>query len=257
MIPTDVITNWGESHPWSSREQIEQDFSLSQAICEIANNRVLGEELSFRGGTAFHKLFLPKPYRYSEDLDYVRSSEGGIGYILDQFTQIGIQLGYKVSTKIGKYPKVYWKTTSESGIPLRIKIEINTYERVSALPLTSIQHTINTPYYSTIADIKTYQVVELIATKIRALYQREKGRDLFDLWLALEILSISPIEIVEVFQKYKPEGFTQALAIGNLELKLRSNRFLSDLDNLSIPSEIYFYPINAGKLIIDKILSQL
>ena len=117
MIPASVITNWSETNSWSTREQVEQDFLLTQAICEISNVEILGNELIIRGGTAFHKLFLPKAYRYSEDLDYVRSSEGGIGYIL-----VGVKLGYKVNTKIGKYPKVYWRSLSESGSPMRIKI---------------------------------------------------------------------------------------------------------------------------------------
>lgn len=34
---------------------------------------------SFRGGTALHKLHLESAYRYSEDLDYVRTSASGIG----------------------------------------------------------------------------------------------------------------------------------------------------------------------------------
>jgi predicted nucleotidyltransferase component of viral defense system len=44
---------------------------LSRLIIEIANNATLGEELVFRGGTCLHKLYLSKPLRYSEDLDYV------------------------------------------------------------------------------------------------------------------------------------------------------------------------------------------
>ena len=67
MISANVIKNWSGTHSWSTREQIEQDFLLSQAICEISNNKILGNKLIIRGGTAFHKLFLPKAYRYSED----------------------------------------------------------------------------------------------------------------------------------------------------------------------------------------------
>ncbi len=34
-------------------------------------------------------------------------------------------------------------------------------------------------------EVTTFQQEELLATKVRALYQRRKGRDLFDLWLGL------------------------------------------------------------------------
>ena len=68
MIPREDIIAWGVDHPWPELDQIEQDLLLSQAICEISNDGFLGNELSLRGGTAFHKLFMKKPYRYSEDL---------------------------------------------------------------------------------------------------------------------------------------------------------------------------------------------
>ena len=76
MIPYDTITAWGVSHPWPSREQIEQDLLLSKAIIEIYKNETLAGELIFRGGTALHKMILPQPSRYSEDLDFVRTSAG-------------------------------------------------------------------------------------------------------------------------------------------------------------------------------------
>ena len=50
-------------------------------MIEIANDGLLGQEIVLRGGTAFHKLFLPEPYRYSEDLDFVRTTTGAIGGI--------------------------------------------------------------------------------------------------------------------------------------------------------------------------------
>lgn len=68
MIPADAITAWSVTHPWPTREQVEQDLLLSRAICAIARDDYLGDELVFRGGTALHKLHLDPPVRYSEDL---------------------------------------------------------------------------------------------------------------------------------------------------------------------------------------------
>ena len=133
MIPREDIIAWGVDHPWPELDQIEQDLLLSEAICEISNDDLLGSELALRGGTAFHKLFMKKPYRYSEDLDYVRSTEGGIGNVIDRLRAIGEELGFDVSHKIGKYPKVFWKYVSLNGIQSKIKIEINTFERSPAM----------------------------------------------------------------------------------------------------------------------------
>jgi len=257
MMPSIDITKWSISHPWSTRVQVEQDLLLSQAICEIANDEALKDELIIRGGTAYHKLFLPKPFRYSEDLDYVRTSKGAIGHILDRLTLIGDNLGYKTSTRISQHPKVFWKCISESGLPIRIKIEINTYERTPVLPVDIVTYKINVDSYSSIAHIKTFQVNELIATKIRALYQRSKGRDLFDLWLALEVLKLSPIKIVNAFKPYRPEGLTSDHAIENLEQKLTNRQFLEDLHGLTILNEIDYDSKKAGDIVIEKLLCLL
>jgi len=257
MIAESDITKWGADRPWPTREQIEQDLLLSQAICEIANNQLLGNEFVIRGGTAFHKLFLPRARRYSEDLDYVRSTAGGIGVIMTELTQVGEKLGYRVNTRIGKYPKVFWKGIAESGLPLRIKIEINTYERTPALPLITLHHNVVSDYYSSGADVRIFQAEELIATKIRALYQRSKGRDLFDLWLALETLGLAPAKIMEVFKHYRPETVTAELMINNLEKKLEDKQFLEDMDGLVVPSEIEYQPRIAADIVIAKLLKRL
>lgn len=119
MIPANAITAWGVDRPWPTREQVEQDLLLSRAICAIAADGYLGTELVFRGGTALHKLHLDRAYRYSEDLDYVRSSAGGIAPLTQTLTRLGTDLGFEVRTRVGKHPKVYWRTTAESGVPRR------------------------------------------------------------------------------------------------------------------------------------------
>ena len=80
--------------------------------------------------------------------------------------------------------------------------------------------------------MQTFHPAELVSTKLRALYQRSKGRDLFDLWLALTSLFIPPDEILTSFAPYRPERYTGALAIANLKLKLQDNLSRRDLDAL-------------------------
>ncbi|RTL09326.1 MAG: hypothetical protein EKK62_02785 [Acidimicrobiia bacterium] len=89
MIPAGHITRWAKNAPWPTREQVEQDLVLSRLIVEIANHPLLGDELVFRGGTCLHRLHLPTPRRYSEDLDYVRVTSSGIGPVLDALREVG------------------------------------------------------------------------------------------------------------------------------------------------------------------------
>lgn len=99
MIPRASVTAWALEHPWPQADQVEQDLLLARAMCEIANDPHLGPELAMRGGTALHKLFFPKPLRYSEDLDYVRRSSGPIGPILDLLIAGGAApVGYDASS---------------------------------------------------------------------------------------------------------------------------------------------------------------
>src|SRR5947207_4494711 len=63
--------------------------------------------------------------------------------------------------------------------------EINIAETEPFEPRKSIHHAVESSWWSGRADILTFEPEELLATKLRALYQRSKGRDLFDLWLGL------------------------------------------------------------------------
>lgn len=230
---------------------------LSQALCAIANDDLLSEELTVRGGTAFHKLFLPSPRRYSEDLDYVRSSAGGIGPIMKRLTELGEKNGFSVRTRIGQFPKVFWHTTAQTGTPLKIKIEIDTFERSPALPFLFKHHDIDTKWLKISSDIRTFQPEELVATKLRALYQRSKGRDLYDIWLALDILELEPDRIIAAFEPYRPKGMTGKKAIANLKLKLEDHLFRNDINNLIAFGTESYNAVEAGNLVIEKLLLRL
>lgn len=92
----------------------KQSARLSATTCSAKN-------LSFAGETAFHKLYLDYPRRYSEDLDFVRMSSGGIGNVMKRLTEMGQSLGYEVKTQMARHPKVFWRFSSVSGIRRKIK----------------------------------------------------------------------------------------------------------------------------------------
>ena len=257
MIPYNTITAWGVSHPWPTREQIEQDLLLSQAICEIYQDDYLRDELVFRGGTALNKLFLPEPYRYSEDLDFVRRTSGGIGAVFDRITEIGNRLGYSVNKNVEKYPKVFLRGKYQSGLGLKIKIEINTYERYPAMPLIEVEHSVNSDWYSQTPIVKTFELEELAATKIRALYQRAKGRDLYDLWIMLTSLNIDPEKTLMAFSTYRPENFSGINAIVNLQRKMSDTSFKADIESIVSHTSPEYHANKAADLIIEKLLSKL
>ena len=84
MIPRFNIIAWSAKAPWAEMRQVEQDLIISRALVELFDDPVLRAELRFRGGTALNKLLFPKPIRYSEDIDLVRTTAGPVGPILDR-----------------------------------------------------------------------------------------------------------------------------------------------------------------------------
>ncbi len=249
MISNDAIIEWQSTVGSASSQHAEQDLVLSRLIIEIANNAFLGEELVFRGGTCLHKLHLAKPLRYSEDLDYVRSTNTPIGPFIDQFRGLGEMLGMKVNTEISRHPKVYLRSDFEDGGGrMRIKIEMNTFETSPALEPIRVPFRVDSRWWTGAADVKTFRVEELVATKLQALYQRRKGRDLFDLWLALTELNIPPEAILAGFAPYRPDGYTKELAIAGLAGHLAHPSFRADAELMAVACPQYNLD-EAGELV--------
>ena len=258
MISSFFIAEWARVVPWTSRDHVEQDLTLSRLIVEIANHPYLGDELVFRGGTCLHKLHLAPGLRYSEDLDYVRRSAGGIGELIGALRAVGDNLGMKVSYDVSKYPKVLLKAPFESGNgTMKIKIEVNTYERSPAQPLVRVPFSVESQWFSGAANVQTFDIAELVSTKIRALYQRSKGRDLFDLWLVLTRLGVPAEDILASFGPYRPDKFTGTLAIENLRAKTHEARFRDDLlPVVGAWPDGYDIDVAAG-LVIEQVLSRV
>jgi Nucleotidyl transferase AbiEii toxin, Type IV TA system len=161
------------------------------------------------------------------------------------------------ATDVSQFPKFFFRSSFESGGGrLQIKVEINTYETSPARQHTSLPYRVVSPWWSGDAEVLTYEPAELIATKLRALYQRRKGRDLYDLWLALTQLALDPNEIIDCFGPYRPDGYTTASAKANLERHVADAGFRSDLVDL-VGEEIGFDVDEAAGLVTAQLLDRL
>ena len=105
----------------------------------------------------------------TEDLDYVRTTAGGIGGITKQLTSLSWSLGYDVRTEIGRRLKVFWRYTVESDAKSRIKVEMNTFERSTVLPLANVPIAVSNPWCEYEREVPTFRAEELVATKLSAL----------------------------------------------------------------------------------------
>jgi len=183
VIPKPHIAKWQDQAPWKQFYQVEQDLVISRALVEIFSDDFLRENLAFRGGTALHKLYLNPAPRYSEDIDLVQIKAGPIKPIMERLKEVITFFEEPRKTQVkGHGAKALYRFTSEyEEIRLRLKLEINCKEHFNVLDWVDFPFEVESEWFSGKADIKTYSINELLGTKLRALYQRSKGRDLFDL----------------------------------------------------------------------------
>jgi len=241
MIPRANITGWRARAPWLLDAQVEQDLVISRAIIELFRVPELADCLIFRGGTALYKLYLDPPARYSEDIDLVQARPGPIGDTLDRArAALDPWLGVpRRQLKEGRANLVY-RFDSEDAPPLRLrlKVEINTREHFTELGAVRVPFRIDNPWFTGAADVATYALDELLCTKLRALYQRKKGRDLFDLWLGLESGRLDPTVLLSCFRRYLSEegrAVTRAQFEENLASKRSDPDFRDDVTPLLRP----------------------
>lgn len=234
MIPAMHITAWANVAPWAELGQIEQDLIISRAIIEIFSDEFLRNELRFRGGTALNKLHFPEPLRYSEDIDFVRTTHGPIGPILDRLREVLHWLGDAAFTQSVVAPKLIYQIEPEHGGPtLRFKVEINTRETKAFDGPHEIVHAVDNPWFSGKVAIPTFTPEEMLATKLRALLQRDKGRDLLDLSHAMSVLDgVNPGHLIALFLEYLMQdgiAISRAQAEERMWAKLENPGFLSDI----------------------------
>ena len=240
MIPRMNIIAWSNVAPWSDPRQVEQDLLISRAIVDLFSDDMLRRELRFRGGTALNKLHFPAPLRYSEDIDLVRTTAGGIGPILDRIRSVlEPWLGRGAFEQSPVAPKLRFRVPADGivgGAPLRLKLEINTSEIDAFDGEKSILFAVDNPWFRGQSDVTTFSIEEMLATKLRALLQRDKGRDLLDLGHALEVHPrLDDARIVHLLLKYLGRSnlqISRAEAEQRMFAKLDNPRFMNDIKPL-------------------------
>ena len=240
MIPRSAITHWNKQVPWEDIANVEQDLIITRALTDIFSDEFLASELAFRGGTALHKLYLAPQPRYSEDIDLVQINPGPIKPKRFNNTML-----FRIQSEI---PPV---------VQIRLKVEINCYEHFNELGLVKVPFSYESLWASGSCNLTTYKLEELLGTKMRALYQRKKGRDLFDLAYALQNAEVNPEEVVRCYKRYigfvveTPPTYKQFVA--NMEEKLADPEFTGDTVKLLRPG-ISYDPTSAWETVRETLI---
>ncbi|MGS2764035.1 nucleotidyl transferase AbiEii/AbiGii toxin family protein [Sinomicrobium sp. M5D2P9] len=263
MIPKPYIAKWKDYAPWNTNEQVEQNLIISRALVALFSDKFLSENLAFRGGTALHKLYLNPAPRYSEDIDLVQIKEGPIKPILQRIDEV---ITFFEEDRVVK-PKannntILYRFHSEYSPDkrLRLKIEINCREHFNLLGWNAFPFRVKSDWFSGKCEITTYGLDELLGTKLRALYQRRKGRDLFDLYYADQHATLDYEKIIHCYNEYMKfvvgKTPTQKEFLLNMEEKKRSLLFSGDMQGLLNPN-LKYKQEEAFEWLFDKLIQKL
>jgi len=182
-----------------SANVIEKDYVLDWVLAGISQHTDIAPNWIFKGGTCLKKCYF-ETYRFSEDLDFTITD----GHHLDEdfliscfkdisgwiYDAVGIVIpkdlirfdvytnnrgGISAEGRIG-----YQGPLQKKGDLPRIKLDLTTDEVLALDPSTRDVH----HPYSDLPDegiqVKCYCFEEVFAEKIRALAERERPRDLYD-----------------------------------------------------------------------------
>ncbi len=266
MISARELAVWRAYAPWSNDLMVEQDYLLSQAVAAIFDDAFLRKQVAMRGGTVLHKGHLAPACRYSEDIDLVLVGDRPAPHIKKALARVlqpilgnpsesvltEIQLAVRnlVSrSRIIRTTYTYDPVSSEAAFA-QLKIEVNINEKRSLYPLVSID--IDVPDGSggvRRLPVPSYDLDEMLGTKLRALLQREHGRDLFDIWHAWKVSTaenanvvVDPERVGTAFRFYmEQEGstFRSQAVREELERRMQSRKFISDMDGFLRHGQAY------------------
>lgn len=190
---------------WRLRaDVVEKDFVLGWLLAAIAAHPEASTHWVFKGGTCLKKCYF-ETYRFSEDLDFSLLPDAA--YTDEALRQVLTEIARSASEVSGiEFPSQYvvvqprqdkqGRLTFEGRIAYRGPLAVPSWPRVTfdltqhepvidGVSCRSIHH----PYPDTLPDgalVGCYSLPELFAEKTRALFERTRPRDLYDLVYILE-----------------------------------------------------------------------
>ena len=178
---------------------VEKDYALGWFLAGIAAHPEIGPRWVFKGGTCLKKCYF-ETYRFSEDLDFTLQDvehldEAFLAGVFEEISEwvydaCGMQLPPETrkfevftnprGTKSAQGRVGYRGPLGRAGDPPRIKLDLASDE---VLVLDPVQRPVHHPYTDLPEDgirVLCYPFEEVFAEKMRALAERQRPRDLYD-----------------------------------------------------------------------------
>jgi len=252
--------------PWPSLRQVEQDLLLCRAMAALFGDPFLKTQIAMRGGTLLHKVHLAPAVRYSEDIDLVVYGDRPEDHVAKAIRRVlrpvlgapvgslweSLRLAIRNTVRPSRILRLTYSVpaVAEPGSRLEIVVEANVTERTPHRPIVGLPFAYRFRDESVMATLNGYDLHEMLGTKLRALFQRRRGRDLFDLYWALMRAqpAVEPALVVESFRHYLAQeggsaGRSEFVAL--LDAHLADRGFCSDMESLLRTGE-HYDPQEAG-----------
>lgn len=208
---------------------VEKDYVLGWLLWGIHNHKAIGESWLFKGGTCLKKCFF-ETYRFSEDLDFTLLDPSHIDeeFLKTVFSEICEQLYDETGVEFPPETQnieVYQNLRSQQSCQVRIgyrgpvsprgrniprvKFDLTADERIVLAP---VQSQVFHPYSDIPEEgivIRSYAYEEAFGEKIRALAERARPRDLYDvinLFRNTEVLPAAAVLLNVLRQKCEFKG---------------------------------------------------
>ena len=166
---------------------IERDYAQNWLLKYLNDGCMI-----LKGGTGIRKVYVEN-YRFSDDLDFTLKEQKSVREIEDNINNaifatrensgINFQNEFEIQKcESGYTSKIYFNIARRGGLPMRIKLDITTPENEAILlPVVKrkIFHSFSDQFSS---HILAYDLDEILAEKIRTLFERTRPRDLYDVW---------------------------------------------------------------------------
>jgi len=185
------VAEWQLSHA-----VIEKDYVLGWLLWGIGSDPRLQDGWVFKGGTCLKKCYF-ETYRFSEDLDFTVLPGGPVtpeqvqAVLPDVLRRVSEESGIDFSVTVPRLRSrpgglstegsVYYRGPLGAFQPARVKLDLTCDEKVVRPPVLRI---VTHPYSDELprpATVRCYSFDELFAEKIRAMAQRSRPRDLYDI----------------------------------------------------------------------------
>lgn len=278
MIPLREIAAWRAHAPWPNDMQVEQDLLLTRAMGAIFVDDFLRSQVAMRGGTALHKVHLAPAARYSEDIDLVLVGDRPAEHVEKALKRVlnpilgapRTNMWAKVVLAVRNWRmpseilrlEWFYRPTLSAQEEAKLKVEVNCTERTPFYDVVELPCEPAPPGAPKGIALRSYDVDEMLGTKMRALLQRDQGRDLFDLWWAWHLSEkgqsrhpVNPDRVVAAFNDYmaregsvvRRDQYTE-----ELDQKLTLRKFRHDMDTM-LRADLHPYAIDTARAVVQQV----